>query len=234
MSFSFLSCKTLNRLSRLSVHRGFRTPRGPRSWSSLSIDDSSITVHSLNTSFPYVWLRDSCQSPDCVHPSTSQKLHATSDIPVDVKPAPGGVRLIDEGISIEWNTGHKSLYPRSFLERHSSPSNMFAFHKDVLQERWDASSLIKVTNLYLPYESLDAPSGLLAAITQLTRYGILFVTGVPNEDTSDQNCELRSLAERFGEIRETFYGQVWNVKNVQNSRNIAYTNLDLGMHMDLL
>lgn len=111
---------------------------------------------------------------------------------------------------------------------------MFAFHKDVLQERWDASSLIKVTNLYLPYESLDAPSGLLAAITQLTHYGILFVTGVPNEDTSDQNCELRSLAERFGEIRETFYGQVWNVKNVQNSRNIAYTNLDLGMHMDLL
>jgi hypothetical protein len=57
---------------------------------------------------------------------------------------------------------------------------------------------------------------------------------VPNEDTVDATCELRKLAETFSNIRETFYGQVWDVVNVRNSRNIAYTNLDLGLHMDLL
>lgn len=50
----------------------------------------------------------------------------------------------------------------------------------------------------------------------------------------DATCELRKLAETFSNIRETFYGQVWDVVNVRNSRNIAYTNLDLGLHMDLL
>ena len=59
-------------------------------------------------------------------------------------------------------------------------------------------------------------------------------TGVPNAETSDETCELRALAAAFGRIRYTFYGHVWNVRNIKESRNIAYTNLDLGLHMDLL
>ena len=50
----------------------------------------------------------------------------------------------------------------------------------------------------------------------------------------DETCELRALAAAFGRIRYTFYGHVWNVRNIKESRNIAYTNLDLGLHMDLL
>jgi gamma-butyrobetaine dioxygenase len=72
------------------------------------------------------------------------------------------------------------------------------------------------------------------AITQLTQLGLLFITGVPSAESSNQTCELRTLAQLFGEIRNTFYGDVWDVKNIRNSRNIAYTNLDLGLHMDLL
>lgn len=77
-------------------------------------------------------------------------------------------------------------------------------------------------------------TGLLTAITQLTQYGLLFVRNVPNDKTSDAECELRKLVEKFGEIRETFYGRTWDVRNVRQSRNVAYTNLDLGLHMDLL
>lgn len=86
----------------------------------------------------------------------------------------------------------------------------------------------------MPYASLQTPSGLLSAITQLSQSGLLFISGVPNLETSDELCELRSLAEHFGDIRPTFYGEVWDVMNIRNSRNIAYTNLDLGLHMDLL
>lgn len=39
----------------------------------------------------------------------------------------------------------------------------------------------------------------------------------------------------MGEIRRTWYGdRVWDVKSVAGSKNIAYTNLDLGLHMDLV
>lgn len=179
-------------------------------------------------------MRDSCQSADCIHPSTSQKLHRTSDIAVDIEPAVDGVQLSDDGVHIQWIDGHQSFFPRSFLERYCSPSKLSAFHKDVSERPWDVSIISKVPDLFLQYSSLQTPPGLLTAINQLLQYGMLFVTGVPNAETSNKTCELRTLAEHFGELRETFYGQVWDVRNVRNSRNIAYTNLDLGLHMDLL
>lgn len=77
-------------------------------------------------------------------------------------------------------------------------------------------------------------SRLLAAINQLTRFGLLFVTGVPTERTDNATCETRKLVTLFAELRSTFYGDLWDVKDITNSRNIAYTNLDLGLHGDLL
>jgi len=200
--------------------------------SSFSVNDSGITVE--GASFPYRWLRDSCQCPSCVHPSTSQKLHRTSDVNLDIMPTPDGIRVTDEGLYVEWMTGHRSYYAAPFLERHSSPSKLSVAHKDLPRILWDVPFISKASNIFLPYKSLQTPSGLLAAMTQLSQVGLLFVTGVPNTESSNQTCELRTLAQLFGEIRDTFYGELWDVKNVRNSRNIAYTNLDLGLHMDLL
>lgn len=198
----------------------------------VSASDTALTIH--GTPFPFGWLRDSCQCPSCINPSTYHKLHKTSDIPVNIKPKSQGIRATNEGVHIEWITGHQSFYPTPFLERHSSPEKLSRAHQEVRQIAWDSSSLSKAQSLYLPYESLQSPSGLLVAINQLTQFGLLFVTGVPNEESSDATCELRKLAQLFGEIRSTFYGEMFDVKNLRNSTNVAYTNLNLGFHMDLL
>ncbi|KAF8065026.1 Clavaminate synthase-like protein [Lyophyllum atratum] len=219
----------------LSGFTSLRRTCDRRKWSTLTPGSSSLTVHSLNASFPYVWLRDSCQSsPECIHPTTFQKLHKTSDIPVDVKPIDNGIHIAPDGIRIEWMDGHQSLFTRSFLERHSSQEKLCEFHRDIGAKPWDNASISKTRDLFVPYPSLQTPGGLLAAITQISQNGLLFVTGVPNEETADNNCELPTLAQLFGDIRTTFYGRLWDVVNLRNSRNIAYTNLDLGLHMDLL
>ena len=216
-------------------HASFATSSLQRTWSTLSTDSSSLTIDSLKATFPYVWLRDSCQSPECVHPSTSQKLHRTSDIPLDIKPIRDGVELTADGIRIVWTDGHESFFDRSFLERHSSYDKLFAFHKDVPKEPWNYRDILsKGQHLFVTYESLQSPTGLLAAITQISKYGLLFISGVPNKETSNDTCELSTLAQLFSDIRPTFYGSLWDVVNVQNSKNIAYTNLDLGLHMDLM
>src|SRR5438045_71617 len=111
------------------LNRSLFSPR--RHWSTFTADESKVTLHSLNATFPYIWLRDSCQSEDCVHPSTSQKLHRSSDIPLEIRPAEDGIRLADGGLHVTWTDGHKSFYSASFLERHSSPSKLSAFHKDI-------------------------------------------------------------------------------------------------------
>jgi gamma-butyrobetaine dioxygenase len=54
----------------------------------------------------------------------------------------------------------------------------------------------------VPYDEMATPRGLLRAITQLQCTGLLFLPDV-----------------------------VWNVNTMDESRNIAYTGLFLGLHM---
>lgn len=201
--------------------------------SDIRFDDTRLIIPG-NASISHQWLRDCCQCPSCVHSSTLQKLHRSSDIPADIRPAPDGLTAIADGVHIRWIDGHQSFYGTTFLKRYSSPSELMKFHRDTEQTLWNTSSISQVPDLYVPYKELVQPSRLLCAINQLVQYGILFVTGMPNDQTSNDTCELRKLANVFGEIRTTFYGELWDVKNVHNGRNIAYTNLALGAHMDLL
>ena len=182
--------------------------------------------------FSYKWLRDSCPSAESIHPSTRQKLHRTTDAVKDAKPR--SVSADKDGLRIEWQSGHKSFYPTEYLARHSTYGRLLAFHRDVRQQPWNLSKISTNERLFIPYESLQTDSGRLAAMTQLQRDGLVFIQGVPNAETSNETCELRRVAEAFGEIRHSFYGPLWDVKIATNSRNIAYTNLELGLHMDLL
>ncbi|KAI6132875.1 hypothetical protein EV401DRAFT_159249 [Pisolithus croceorrhizus] len=192
-----------------------------------------LALPQISASFPYLWLRDACQCPKCVHPSTLQRLHRLADIPADICPATDGVDLKQDGVHIRWADGHEWFHSFTFLERYSSASSLFSFHRDVPSESWNASTITQSPDLFVPYDDLSKPSRLLGAMTQLTRFGLLFLTGVPTDNAEGATCETRRLATLFGEIRPTFYGELWDVKNIAGSRNIAYTNLDLGLHCDL-
>lgn len=170
----------------------------------------------------------------CLHPSTRQKLHRTPDILSDSQPTSDGIRFTDAGVHVKWASGHDSFYSTEFLDIYSSPSKLHEYHGSIKAEIWDANKLKESANLYVPYESLASPTGLLTAITQLLQYGLLFLTGVPTEETSNETCEIRSLAQTLGELRRTFYGETWDVKAKPGSRNVAYTSIFLGFHMDIL
>ncbi|KAH9033422.1 gamma-butyrobetaine hydroxylase [Lactarius pseudohatsudake] len=174
--------------------------------------------------FSYRWLRDACTCPSCLHPSTQQKLHRSSDVPASISPEI--VETITDGVHIAWSgpDRHRSFFPLSFLATHASPPALHAFRQDVPAALWPTPSALLAfseNDLDIPYSDLGTPRGLLRAITQLQRTGLLFVRGVPH-----------SRHERCG-LRETFYGGVWDVRDVVDSRNIAYTSLFLGLHMDL-
>lgn len=99
-------------------------------------------------------------------------------------------------------------------------------HKPIL---WD-EAMMKNKVLWLDYqEYMNTPEGLLKGLKHLQDYGLFFLKGVPTEDQ-----EVATAAERIGHLRHTFYGRTWDVKSVPNAKNVAYTNLNLGLHMDLL
>ncbi|KAI0790701.1 Clavaminate synthase-like protein [Abortiporus biennis] len=223
-----LRLNTFSRLARSRVaarHYSYSTVT--------STPGDSHAVEYNGVSYPFRWLRDSCQCPECVHPSTRQKLHRTSDIPGDVGPKKDGVKAIPSGLQIQWQSGHLSFYPKNLLQAHSTPDNLATFHRDVEPIPWDTEKVTKAPSLFVSFDSLQTKEGLSAAIDQITKYGLLFMTGVPTEKTTNEECAVRTVANTFGQLRPTFYGETWDVKNIRNSTNIAYTNLFLGFHTDL-
>lgn len=190
--------------------------------------------------FPYTWLRDT--DPQLIHSHTRQKLHSSIDVPLDVKPL--DAKLSDGGneIIIKWTeeaSGSRwpasSTFPIDFLRRQASPRQLRAFHHDISPKPWNRDIIENAKDLFVQYDSvMHSDAGLLRAASQLTTYGLLFVSGLPSKETSEEKAELPRLAQRFGHIRETFYGRTWDVMSMgAASRNIAYTDLDLGLHIDL-
>jgi gamma-butyrobetaine dioxygenase len=211
-----------------------------RTWTSLTQTTERLTVHALNnTSFPYIWLRDSCQAPESINPNTGHKLHCTSDIPFNITPIEGesGIQVTDTGLEILWKDGRRSVFEKQWLERYASPVAQEKFHLDDIFkiQPWTQASILSSPTLSVPYQGiLSSDEELVKAIEQLAKYGLLFIRGVPNEETSDERCELKRLAGRFGEMRKTFYGLVWDVVKLKDGKNVAFTDLALGLHMDLL
>ena len=225
---------------------------GTRNFSIVSQKESTLTVRFDDQSlgkFHYVWLRDHCQCPLCIHSSNKQKLHSSGDIPLDIKP-----RLVEADRSvlrIEWPTLssrksklvdsneqiHSSLYDISWLHKeHNLFTNSMPVVQPILWNKRMASQLQRhdYSDFVKGHESISKANAgqsntYIQVIKEIHDYGLSFLKNVP---TDLRQVEI--VAKAFGCIRETFYGSSWDVKSVSNSKNIAYTSLYLGLHMDLM
>lgn len=175
----------------------------------------------------FVWLRDNCSCSSCIHPSSLQKLHSSADIPLDIKPK-GDITVGDTSVKITWTDGHSSEYPFQWLKKHT--------YHDSSQKEWNESrkpTFWKNTDIcdkhFVSYQSfMENNEAFLATLRTFLDYGIVFITNVPNEKES-----VEKVATRIGPIRETFFGRSWDVINIPNAHNIAYTSVNLGLHQDL-
>ncbi|KAF8302592.1 Clavaminate synthase-like protein [Clavulina sp. PMI_390] len=221
----------------------------PSHRSSVTIEPEGLRItfpqESQPRIFPYAWLRDS--DPQLIHPHTRQKIHSTIHVPVDVKPLEAKVSEDGAEVNITWaQTAEQqssssiqwpstSSFPIEFLKQQANPKSVRAYHNDISPIYWSKSMLADAKSLHLDYNAImTTDGGLLAACQQLLTYGIVFVHDIPSKYTDDATTSLPHLAERFGCIRQTFYGRVWDVQSRgADSRNVAYTDLDLGLHTDL-
>jgi len=230
----------------------------PRHEWSAKTDGSTVTIASETTAgslvLPLNWLRDNCTCSLCLQASTKQRLHKSSDhfsptalphtvVSIEHKDGLAGLAVTWAGVhsTAGAGTGVEAAHPASFfpleeLVRVSSPSPFT--RQDPLffpTSTWNKQQLLDSPTLRVPYEEFkSSPAALHAALAQVTSYGLVVLTGVPTDKTEDASCELRAAMEQIGELRHTFYGQTWDVKAIKDSKNIAYTDVDLGFHQDLL
>lgn len=177
-----------------------------------------------------IFLRDACTCPLCVDTSTRQRKFQTTHIPEEIDIA----RLIRQGsqVKIYWKNDI-----RGFDENHCTTFSD--------QELWKLQGARKLNRVlrrrktwtssgFRPHEIafqhyMDKEKIFSLGMRHLYTDGILFVTGVPKEDES-----VKRIASQIGSLRNTFYGETWDVTSQANASNVAYTSEKLDFHMDLL
>ncbi|KAI8915753.1 hypothetical protein EDD86DRAFT_185603 [Gorgonomyces haynaldii] len=176
------------------------------------------------STFHYVWLKDNCLSPQSLHPTNKQKLHSSGDIPVTIQPE--SVELNEQELILKW-TDSTSTFPLDWLKKHDYTNKRPKLIEPVV---WDAK---KYQRRYKPVDYTvfaNTDDGLMRVLMDLRDYGLSFLRNVPVKKLE----QVEQVARRFGPVQETFYGPSWDVKSVPDSKNIAYTSLYLGLHMDLM
>lgn len=110
---------------------------------------------------------------------------------------------------------------------------------------WDGKTLIQnMKSLNFKYHAyLEGTKTFGSALKALNKYGICFINNVENplqnpdtQTLSEKNSGLwpvAKMARKFGYVKPTFYGSLFDVKNDKDAKNIANTNLFLPLHMDL-
>ena len=176
-------------------------------------DGRRVTLHVLA-------LRDLCPCPDCRHPVSGQRLFETASVLPRTRAS--AVAVSDEGtLLLDWENGHRSIFDAAELAAVAAPQA--AAPQRTL---WDAS-----LGSALPWHTwgeVASEDGALALwLRDAAELGFSLLRGVPPIDGA-----VADVAERFGAVRETNYGRIFDVRVAVDATNLADTALPLSPHTD--
>ncbi|KJX95253.1 hypothetical protein TI39_contig4125g00002 [Zymoseptoria brevis] len=194
-----------------------------------------LTIDGQEHPFNPILLRDLCSCPLCIDQSTRQKLFYSADIPADIQVTETYVR--HGHFRFRWSVDapgygndHVSSIPIEALKRLVRTGMLDRAAPELpTRQYWTAETFDQETSDFSFDTYMKDDKALLKALRQLYTYGLMFVSGVPDDETS-----VEQLAARIGPLKTTFYGRTWDVRSVPDAKNVAYTAQNLGFHMDLM
>lgn len=191
-----------------------------------------VKLGSSQYELPNIFLRDSCMCHKCVDPSSTQKSFNTGDL--DPATRPSALRVINNSLEIIWEKdNHRSVFPARFLANYATPQTAISTRfDDRLAHPWNKNKIqsTPISTDFKKYMSTDA--SVHEVVENLANYGIAFIENCPAGPQAEG--VLKKITERVGPLKNTFYGPTWNVRSVQDAKNVAYTSTNLDLHMDLL
>lgn len=190
------------------------------------IDRCNLTwADGREDSFHYLWLRDNCQCPNCLHPQTRERLF-------DLMSLDPSEKLVDHlearqgSLFITWQDGHQSQFTREWLQEHAYGDAARQARRETLT-LWSADIIQDLPEI-THEEVMSGDAGLLAFLDLLCEYGFALIRETPTED-----LEVTRVASRISFLRETNFGREFDVISKPNPNNVAYTALELQSHSDL-
>jgi len=184
--------------------------------------------------YPFVYLRDNCQCPECFHESSLQRSFDTvGRFKVDIQPHRVDVLQNGEEISVTWPDEHVSVFKSEWLHSRRLTEEQDTSKRPSTLNRegvifWNADQLQEKIPRYDFAEVIEDDRKLYEWLHSLHSMGIALVTNTP-----PQSDEGYKLCERVGYHKTTHYGHRFEVHAKFDANNLAYTSQSLPLHVDL-
>ena len=178
------------------------------------------------STFHYMWLRDNC--PLDIHPTARERTFNFMSVSLDIHPQ--DYSITSDGIlKINWSEGaNVSEYSSEWL-RHNcyTLKNLKPYQSPY--HLWDSSLMSSMDKIAIDCdEIMSGDEGILKWLSQLHHYGISVVENAPIANKSGYE-----VLKKISHCRETFFETPFEVINIPNPNNSAYTALGLHNHLDL-
>lgn len=169
---------------------------------------------------PPLWLRERSEAPDQLDHASHQRYFDPTRLPPDL--AITDAQPSAEGVALSFSDGHFWSFDPTLLgiEAGLLPDPLAL----PMPEAWTAA------NMELPiadWQALDDPAEMRALLAGFFRTGVVVLRGTPVTEDS-----LLDIARRFGPIRETNWGRLFNVRTEVAACDLAYTGRALTAHTD--
>lgn len=178
------------------------------------------------SNFNYLWLRDNC--PSDIHPTARERTFNLITVSEDIHPETFFISN-NNSLSIKWSEGgHSSEYSCDWLRNNCYTLKNKTPYKTPYK-LWDKSISETIDQIKINYEEImDNDEGILKYLKQLHYYGISLVENAPTSKKSG-----KEVLKKISHFRETFFETPFEVINIPDPNNSAYTALSLRNHLDL-
>ena len=176
--------------------------------------------------FNFLWLRDNC--PSEVHPTARERTFNLLNVSENIHPK--AFTINDKGqLEIEWSEGsHISHYDVEWL-RHNCYTMKSKKKYSSPYFLWDNSMQSNFEDIQIDYqEIISGDEGIKKWLEQLHYKGISIVKNAPTEKESGFD-----VLSNISHHRETFFKTPFEVIDIPNPNNSAYTAAALRNHIDL-
>ena len=176
--------------------------------------------------YNFLWLRDNC--PSEIHPTARERTFNLLTVSESIHPKSFTISE-DNSLSVKWSEGdHSSNYSYEWLRKNCYTLKNSAPYKTPYQ-LWDQSIQNSIEKIQIECdEIMSSVEGVTKYLEQLHYYGISLVQNAP---TSKKSAE--DVLKKISHFRETFFETPFEVINIPNPNNSAYTALGLRNHLDL-
>ena len=176
--------------------------------------------------YNFLWLRDNC--PSEIHPTARERTFNLLTVSESIHPKSFTISE-DNSLSIKWSEGdHSSDYSYEWLRKNCYTLKNSTPYKTPYQ-LWDQSIQNNIKKIQIDCdEIMSSDEGITKYLEQLHYYGISLVQNAP---TSKMSAE--DVLKKISHFRETFFETPFEVINIPNPNNSAYTALGLRNHLDL-